>query len=65
MLVCVRACVWRLRLEEVSVGQQFLGGPPGVVGSPVTPLWAAPLSVCITGGGGNGTGFRAPRVVVS
>lgn len=45
-LLCVMcACVLMSELEGVSVGQKVLEGPPGVLGSPVTLLWTAPLYV--------------------
>lgn len=46
LLLCVMcACVLMSELEGVSVGQKVLEGPPGVLGSPVTLLWTAPLYV--------------------
>lgn len=46
LLLCVMcACVLISELEGVSVGQKVLEGPPGVLGSPVTLLWTAPLYV--------------------
>lgn len=61
---CVCACVpvfWHLWPERVSVGQKVLEGPPGVLGSPVTPLWTALLYVYCSRQVGRALGH--PRVV--